>query len=700
MRLLRTTTIVILLGLSLALSSGVLVGAQQGAPPAAPAPAPAKGTAPPAGRGPAVPLTFPPMGNDLTAEDTASLQSGVARLAAKVAVLHKQYPSGAMADRVADVEVYLDAVRRPLKYGERLYAGRGATPTSFALQTLATGAERADHLAAGRTPWMAESGVRGFYSRLDGAAQPYILTMPERYDASAKGPYRLDIFLQGRQDQQLEQQFMTKSTTGYAQKPLGPGPDRFMVQPYGRYTNANRIAGEVDGLEAIESVAKAYPIDRNRLVMTGFSMGGAAAWQYGLHYADRWAAFSAGAGFTETEVFLRAALVRQPQNQAQRILWHLYDSVDYAINAFNVPHVAYSGEIDGQRQAAEAMTVAMKAEGLTLDHVIGLNAAHTYEPGARQILQDKLDAFALKGRNPSPAEIRFTTWTLRYNKMFWITLDGMERHWDRARANAKIDGDAIALTTANVTALHLNFDRGLAPFTSGVKPVLTIDGMRLTLPAVGADKSLSAGLVKTSGAWTLGELPVNTLRKAHGLQGPIDDAFMESFVFVQPTGVALEPMMGQWARRQAEYAISEWTHFFRGEPRVKKDTEITPADIAAHNLVLFGDPSSNAVYKTIASKLPIVWTKDGVTVGADKYPATHAPAFIFPNPLNPKKYVVINSGFTFHDQSNNDMQSPKLADWAVIDITKPTNNYRYLPLFVASQGFFDESWKPLPAVAP
>ena len=79
--------------------------------------------------------------------------------------------------------------------------------------------------------------------------------------------------------------------------------------------------------------------------------------------------------------------------------------------------------------------------------------------------------------------------------------------------------------------------------------------------------------------------------------------------------------------------------------------------------------------------------------GGETFDANHAPVFIFPNPLNPKKYVVINSGFTFHDQSNNDMQSPKLPDWAVVDITKPGNNYNYLPLFVASQGFFDEAWK-------
>jgi hypothetical protein len=102
------------------------------------------------------------MGNDLTPEDTANLQAAVDRLSARVADLKRQYRSGPMADRVADVEVYLDAVRRPLKYGERLYAGRGSTPTAYALQTLNSGLARADQLANGATPWMTESGVRGF----------------------------------------------------------------------------------------------------------------------------------------------------------------------------------------------------------------------------------------------------------------------------------------------------------------------------------------------------------------------------------------------------------------------------------------------------------------------------------------------------------------------------------------------------------
>ncbi len=284
----------------------------------------------------------------------------------------------------------------------------------------------------GQSPWMTVSGVRGFYSRLDGSAQPYILTMPEGYDASAIRNYRLDIFMHGRDDTVLEQQFFDEVDDGLHVEAICAGGDRFMLQPYGRYTNASRIAGEIDGLEAIEAVARTYPIDRDRIVMAGFSMGGASAWSYTVHYADRWVAAAPGAGFSETRDFLRNELARQPQNAVQQTLWHLYDATDYAVNAFNLPVVAYSGANDGQKQAADAMAAAMAAEGLTLEHVIGPNTGHSYEAGARQQIQDRLDQFASRGRNPVPKEVRFTTWTLRYSKMFWIAIEG-----DRAALAAR-----------------------------------------------------------------------------------------------------------------------------------------------------------------------------------------------------------------------------------------------------------------------
>lgn len=126
---------------------------------------------------------------------------------------------------------------------------------------------------------------------------------------------------------------------------------------------------------------------------------------------------------------------------------------------------------------------------------------------------------------------------------------------------------------------------------------------------------------------------------------------------------------------------------------MKKDTEVTEADMMAHNIVVWGTPASNSVLGKMADRLPVKWVGEQVTVGKASYAAgTHYPAFIYPNPLNPKRYVVVNSGFTFRefDYLNNARQISKLPDWAVIDTTTPADG-KY-PGKVVSAGFFDEGW--------
>ncbi len=73
-------------------------------------------------------------------------------------------------------------------------------------------------------------------------------------------------------------------------------------------------------------------------------------------------------------------------------------------------------------------------------------------------------------------------------------------------------------------------------------------------------------------------------------------------------------------------------------------------------------------------KLPIAWNAEGIRAGDKKYTANnHVPVFISPNPQSPRKYVVLNSGFTFreYDYLNNARQVPKLPDWAILDVTQP-----------------------------
>ncbi len=69
------------------------------------------------------------------------------------------------------------------------------------------------------------------------------------------------------------------------------------------------------------------------------------------------------------------------------------------------------------------------------------------------------------------------------------------------------------------------------------------------------------------------------------------------------------------------------------------------------------------------------------------------PLLIYPNPLNPQRYVVLNSGFTFreYDYLNNARQVPKLPDFAIIDISVPVSSQ--LPGRIAAAGFFTEDWQ-------
>ena len=223
---------------------------------------------------------------------------------------------------------------------------------------------------------------------------------------------------------------------------------------------------------------------------------------------------------------------------------------------------------------------------------------------------------------------------------------------------------------------------------------MQLDSTELEGPPVLSDRSWLAHFTKAGGTWRLSASSDDEgLHKRHGLQGPIDDAFMDSFIMVHPTGPPLNPTVGAWASAEEKHAIEHWRLQFRGEARVKQDTEVTDADLAAHHLVLWGDPSSNALLARIASKLPLRWDSTGVHAGDAIYPPDrYAPVMIYPNPLNPKRYVVLNSGCTFreYDYLNNARQVAKLPDYALIDFRVAPSARG--PGRVAVAGFFDESW--------
>ncbi|MBK7926696.1 MAG: prolyl oligopeptidase family serine peptidase [Bryobacterales bacterium] len=626
----------------------------------------------------------PAPGVEVPAADRKQLEAGLSRLSAKIAKLPQ-------SPLVADVRIFHDAVRYALTYNEFLKSEEIFKARELLLQ----GEQRADALASGDAPWTRQTGlvVRGYESKIDGSAQPYGLVVPANWSPVVPHKWRLDAWFHGRSETLTEVNFLWERQRNAGQ--FTPA-DAIVVHLYGRFCNANKMAGEVDLFEAIADMKKKYRIDDNRIAVRGFSMGGAAAWHIAAHHAGRWAAAAPGAGFSETAEFLKVFQNEtvQPSWWEQK-LWRLYDATEYAANLFNLPVVAYSGEIDRQKQAADIMAAFMAKEGLTLTHLIGPQTPHRYHPDSIVEINRRMDAILARGREEYPRRIRFTTYTLRYNRMKWVVVDALDKHWEKARVEAQVtSAHAVELKTANVAALSLDFASGRTLVKPG-EATITIDGQAVTVPGPESDRSWNPRLVKRAGKWSAG-VPADELRKRHALQGPIDDAFWNRFVMVKPAGQGMHPAVAAWVEAESKRAITEWRRQFRGEAMVKTDAEITDADIASSNLVLWGDPQSNKVLARLADKLPVKWTRDAVVVGGQSYPAaTHAAILIYPNPLNPKKYVVLNSGFTYreYDYLNNARQIPKLPDYAVVDITTPPD--ARFPGKIVLGGFFGERWELL-----
>jgi pimeloyl-ACP methyl ester carboxylesterase len=632
---------------------------------------------------------IPPAGVEVSTEDRAALEAQLKTLAGRLTALGKsKHPL--VKELTPDVEIFYRAVRVALTHNE-FFSSREVKNASRVLEA---GIERADQLLAGDAPWTRQTGlvVRGYRSKLDQTAQPYGLVIPESYTFAGQDEFRLDLWFHGRGERLSENAFISQRMS--QQGRIAP-KNTIVLHPYGRYSNAFKFAGEIDVIEALKHASSQYRVDDDRVAVRGFSMGGAGCWQMAVHYPDMFFAANPGAGFSETPEFLKF-FQKETLNPTwfEKKLWRWYDCPGYSANLFNLPTVAYSGELDIQKQAADIMEAALAEEDIALVHIIGPQTKHAIHKDAAVEIETRLTGLAERGRTALPRRVQLATFTLRYNRNHWVEVTGMQQHWEQARVEATIVGPSrIAVKTDNVSGLSLVMRPGQCPFDIRKPVTVEVNGKSFKAAQPMSDRSWSFHLWNGQAVAQSGP-PHEGLHKRRELQGPIDDAFMDSFIVVRPTGKAKHEAVDRWSRSELEHLVEHWRRHFRGDALVKNDSEVTADDIANSNLILFGDSSSNQMIAKISQGLPIQWTAESIIVGDDKFDSKHhAPTLVYPNPLNPQRYIVLNSGFTYREFAylNNARQVPKLPDWAVIDLRTPADSL--WPGKVVAANFFDERWQ-------
>ncbi len=649
---------------------------------------------------------LPPPGIELSTEVLAELSSEAQKV--RTALGQAVISSADVDAWRADVEVFVRAVELAIEQNlfykpkdadsavralnvarERLAA---AMSGKRGLELLAIGSGGKDQ---GRTL------AGGFISSIDGSVQPYGLVIPVAPLDTTDKSFRLDVWLHGRGDTNTEVPFLLDRLDKLGQ--YAP-PGVIVLHPFGRHCNAYKFAGETDVFEATKHVESVLPIDDKRISIRGFSMGGAGVWHLAAHYPGRWFAANPGAGFVDT-VRYQGWTEKWPYEPGDwgRKLMAWYDLPPLVDNLSNTAVIAYSGEVDKQRASAEMMIAAaqaspvLKERGFEIKHVIGKDMGHKIDAASATLIDADLEQLAQQVGKQPRVKIHLVTQTLKYHQVDWLSIQGMQEHWRSATVDAELVDNATAhISTDNVTAFSLDFSKPNWPLKSGYLK-LVIDGQELDGPAVVHGKPSLTYWSKRDGQWTEADSAPRGICKRPGLQGPIDDAFTSSFLFVLPSRPCRHGDVQRFVDREVAFARQRWRLIMRGNDRVVLDKDLTAEQIANCNLVCFGDFNSNRYLAGIASALPIQWTDEKITVGEKTFdPSTHALMLVYPNPQSPNRYVVVNSGMTFRESSNstNSRQIAMLPDWAVIDVRQPADGV--FPGTVETAGFFDETWKVQP----
>lgn len=585
---------------------------------------------------------------------------------------------------LADVEIYAEAARWKMAYPEEFFRQVSVADT---LSVLDKGIERAAQLKEGRSPWTSQKGrvVRGFRSALDGSVQPVRVTVPDEYDGVRSFP--LDVAQHGR----FTRLYEVETLNSWEGAEIDYLPGTLQIDLFGRGKNTYHWPGEADVFEAIAFAKKAYKIDAERVTLRGFSMGGAGVWHTSLHHPDLWAAVEVGAGDNTSHRIPILSTLPAYQQAMSKIFDNMYE---WALNAYDIPFASYVGENDRNLAKHNSAKEELIKQGVHFEgepfslkatdapsilFLIGPKTGHDMHPESRRVLNAYLYDRIRMGRQ-IPDHIRFMTYTARYNRDYWVTVDGLEKHYERADVDARRSDNRsqYEITTRNLTRLVLRqTDRATS---------VTIDGQK-----VHVKPEAEMAFEKSNGHWKLASGHEKGIRKKHGLQGPIDDAFLEPFLVVRPTGAPWNAAANEQALRILRRFDRQYTLAYRGHIRIKDDKDVTASDFTKYNVVLFGDPGSNRWIANLHAKLtPLHWTKERVVLGSKSLPAAESvPALIYPSPLSPNRYVVINSGLTaaWADWAG-DFPTPRYGDFAIFKVQQDSDDPE-----TAYAGLFNESWK-------
>lgn len=635
---------------------------------------------------------------------TASLEavqepSEWAKLMARLEVIEKSPPPPVDDSHLATIRWHLDEA---IKYekGEKDYAQRSRDKARRYL----------DRAEKGEDPLASERGIvaRAYVSPYSIGPQAYSVYVPKSFDPDRR--YGLVLNLHGGSSNHNLFLAVTLGHWNLPWKqywqirhdeyvPTNPPPDDFLVAaPDGFGQIRYRWMAEVDTLQVVQDIREHYPVDPQRIALCGISNGGIGAYTIGTKHASSFSAVLPMAGISDWLVFFKPGGMADWSRKVLR----RESGVTYAGNARNTYyHFVHGAQDAGPMKVTQARTMHDVLDDLGVTHVY--KEFSEYGHDIIFTLWNKERIYKLVREHPRdnrPGEVWIDTMSYRSARQFWAAVDQMQHTNEVARVRAKVvgGGKGIEVTTENVLALSLFLDE--APVAGGALEI-AVDGDGLAI----ADRPMDGRLplVRREGGWEVwvpGASPPwgEGLHKRAGLSGPMGDANYEPQVHVYGSQVPEDTETLEAAARLGARNWHKGKAFVEVDFPVVADTEVTDEMISDKVLVLYGNARSNSLIAKIGARLPVGITAEGIVLRGETLTAPDVGVrLVYPNPLNPERYVEVLAGNTAAAAAAGGSSfTPYLPDYIVFDKKASKKDHgmavsKKTPFIEA--GFFTEDWR-------
>jgi poly(3-hydroxybutyrate) depolymerase len=538
---------------------------------------------------------------------------------------------------------------------------------------------------------------RAYLSPIDAELAEFGLYVPSSYLPGNHRRYPLVVGLHGLNGRPMAMiRYLfgfddPKKENEWEDRHLGALPplDAFVVTPHTHGNTMGRDMGEDDVMRVVDWAEKTYPIDPDRVTITGMSMGGIASAAVALRHPDRFAAAEPLCGYHS--YFVRRDVAGHPIRPWERILAEERSNVSWAYNGEHLPLFIVHGTLDLPEENSGVLIKRYQDLGYSVEHehpVLGHNVWQTTYEGFKGI-----DWLLPHRRDAHPAEVRFRTLRLRDADDAWVHLDELRAPDAWGEIEARMHSRKLLVaTTKGIAALHFDRDPQLTdprgPLT------VSVDGENVHFAA---DEPVALHL--DGSTWKAGPAAHAAPYKHGEVTGPIRDAYHAPLLFVygadDPTQTrANKEVARAWAADGwgivVHYPVMSDAEFFaQGEPLANDRA-----------LFLIGNAKSNRVVRALEPELPIRVDGGAVTMGSQRVEGTEVgAAFVVPNPRRPDRYVVVVEGADAPGTWRSLSLPSLLPDFVVYDVKlAPARGQMLLGAgSVRAAGFFKNDWS-LPEV--